>query len=98
MREIIDKVEEELAELKQAIAQKNEPSIKLELGDLFFATVNVSRFLGYYAEDVLNESITKFSKRFQFIEQHLDQQGQEIANCLLEKLEALWERAKTQTL
>lgn len=91
---VIGKLEEELAEVKEAMAQKNVAAIREELGDLLFSTVNLSRYLGHESEELLNENIAKFMRRFQSLENRLHAEGREIENCSLAELDAVWNAVK----
>lgn len=94
---VLDKVEEELQEVRAAIATGEAAAISDELGDLLFATVNVARHLKVEPESALRAANTKFSQRLQFIEQHTQAQGMAISDCTEAQLDALWNLAK-QTL
>ncbi len=93
--DVLAKIEEELAEIKMAMAEESAARVKDEIGDLLFAVVNLTRFTGHEAEDVLNQTINKFTRRFQYIEDHIHADGRNLADCSLEELEALWQEAKT---
>ena len=93
---VIAKLEEELAEVKEAMEKKDAAAIREELGDLLFSTVNLSRYLGHESEDLLNENIAKFMRRFQCLEAHLHAAGREIEKCSLEELDAVWNAVKTE--
>jgi tetrapyrrole methylase family protein/MazG family protein len=92
---VIAKLEEELAEVKEAMEQKDVAAIREELGDLLFSTVNLSRYLGHESEELLNQNIAKFMRRFQSLENHLHAEGREIEKCSLEELDAVWVAVKT---
>ncbi len=91
---VVDKLEEELAEVKEAMAQKDAAAIREELGDLLFSTVNLSRYLGHEPEELLNENIAKFMRRFQSLEDRLHAEGRELEHCSLTELEAVWIEVK----
>jgi tetrapyrrole methylase family protein/MazG family protein len=93
---VIAKLEEELAEVKEAMAQKDAAAIREELGDLLFSTVNLSRYLGHESEELLNENIAKFMRRFQCLENRLHVAGREIEKCSLEELDAVWNEVKAE--
>jgi tetrapyrrole methylase family protein/MazG family protein len=93
---VVDKLDEELAEVKEAMAQKDDAAIREELGDLMFSVVNLSRYLGHESEELLNENIAKFMRRFQSLENRLHTEGREIEKCSLEELEAVWVAVKTE--
>ncbi len=93
---VVDKLEEELAEVKEAMAQKDAAAIREELGDLLFSTVNLSRYLGHESEELLNENIAKFMRRFQGLENRLHAEGRELEECSLDELEAVWQAVKKE--
>lgn len=85
------KVEEELAELRQAQSAAEKCD---ELGDAIFALVNLARFLDLDAEDSLRHTVKKFVSRFNYIEQKLADSGQAWEDNSLAALDALWDEAK----
>ncbi|MBI2992261.1 MAG: hypothetical protein HYY47_09055 [Deltaproteobacteria bacterium] len=89
-----DKIEEELRELKAAVASGGKGRAREEMGDLLFSLVNLSRFLGVEAEAALGEGVDRFLKRFSHIETRLRQRGKSPAESSLEEMDALWEEAK----
>jgi uncharacterized protein YabN with tetrapyrrole methylase and pyrophosphatase domain len=91
---VVAKLEEELAEVKEAMENKDAAAIREELGDLLFSTVNLSRYLGHESEELLNENIAKFSRRFQGLENRLHAEGRELETCSLDELEAVWQAVK----
>lgn len=95
-KDVVAKIEEELRELKAAMAGGNRRHFEEELGDLLFAAVNLARFEGLHAEDLLNRTIRKFVLRFQAVERGVHTQGKRLDQCSLEELDALWESAKRQ--
>lgn len=94
IHEVITKVEEELRELKVAIKKNRPTKITEEIGDLLFAIVNLSRFLGVEPENALHATINKFIVRFKKVERLLAKQGKDIENCTLEEMEEAWNRCK----
>ncbi len=98
-RAVIDKIDEELAELAEARANaKGKPSedahIREELGDVLFSVVNFSRQLGIDAEGALREANEKFYRRFGFMETLALSQGRKLGDLSLNELEDLWQQAK----
>ena len=71
-------------------------AIREELGDLLFSTVNLSRYLGHESEELLNENINKFMRRFQGLENRLHAEGRELEACSIEELEAVWQAVKKE--
>ena len=90
----VEKIDEELAEFKEAMRSKNEEEMKNELGDLLFSITNVSRKLGFDAESCLRGTINKFDKRFKQIEEHLQKKNENIYDTDLEKLDEIWNLTK----
>ena len=89
----VDKLSEEIEELKQAIAQGT--NVEEELGDLLFSAVNVSRFVKADPEQALGAATDKFIARFAKVEQLAREQGREMSEMSLEELDRLWETAKS---
>ncbi len=67
-----------------------------ELGDLFFAVVNLARWLKIDAETALREANGRFKERFSYIERAARQQGRALSEMSLDELDALWDEAKVQ--
>lgn len=89
----VDKLSEELNELKEAIAQGT--NVQEELGDLLFSVVNVARFLKADPEEALNAATEKFISRFAKVEEMALKEGKDMAQMSLEELDKLWDRAKS---
>ncbi len=94
IEDVLDKVDEELSELKTAIKIGKKKDIEEELGDILFVLVNVSRFAGVNAEEALKKTINKFINRFRYIEQKAKELGQNISDMTLEEMDRLWEEIK----
>lgn len=88
----LEKLDEEVAELREAIARGT--NVEEELGDLLFAAVNVSRFVGVDSEMALHAASEKFIARFAKVEALARKQGQDMKDMSLEQLDQLWEQAK----
>jgi nucleoside triphosphate diphosphatase len=95
---VIDKIEEELGELRQEIeAGTTDPArVTDELGDVLFAVANLARHCKVEPEAALRSTNNKFEKRFRYVEQQLAIQGKKPAEATLEEMEALWQEAKTR--
>jgi len=91
---ILDKIEEEIGELRQALAGGRSESISDELGDLIFAMVNIGRHVKVDAENALRGTNTKFRRRFRHIETSLAASGETLEAASLERMEELWQAAK----
>jgi tetrapyrrole methylase family protein/MazG family protein len=98
VEDVVAKVEEELAEVRQALASGNRKRFEEELGDLLFAAVNLARFQKLHAEELLNRTIARFVRRFQEVERAVHRQGGRLEDCTLEEMDALWETAKRRQL
>jgi tetrapyrrole methylase family protein/MazG family protein len=90
----LGKLDEEVGEVREAVATGDEGKIGEELGDVLFAAVNVSRFFGQNPEDLLHKTIAKFTRRFQVIEDRVHGMGKKLSDCTLAELDAIWEEAK----
>lgn len=88
------KLAEEMEELDEVIALGDKAAIKDELGDCFFALVNVARKLKVDSETATLGSVHKFRQRFGYIEDELAKQGKTPEEASLEEMDALWEQAK----
>lgn len=95
--QVLEKLEEEIGELREAIAAGDASEIEDELGDVFFTTVNLSRHLRIDAESALRRASSKFEYRFHAMERELAGHDRSLADCSLETLEDLWQRAKRVT-
>lgn len=92
--DVLLKVDEEIAELKDAIAAGSEAAIEQEMGDLLFTCVNLSRHLGLDAEASLRRAASRFEQRFSHMERVAGGRGEELGSLNAEQLDALWEAAK----
>ena len=86
---VVEKVEEELAELKEAMACKGGDEIAEELGDLIFAAVNLSRHLGIDPEINLHRACEKFDARFRSVEKSVEKSGRPWKDYTLDELDAV---------
>ena len=91
---ILDKIEEEIAELRQAMDEGDKAAMSDEFGDVLFALVNFGRHIDVEAETALQGTNAKFRRRFHFIERELAASGRRLGEVTLEEMEALWQRAK----
>jgi MazG family protein len=96
--DILSKLQEEIRELKEAIKVGQKEKIIEEIGDILFTTVNIARFLDVVAEDALRKSITKFIKRFQFVENYYHNDYEKMKQASLQELDQIWERSKEQNI
>ncbi|TPW31342.1 nucleoside triphosphate pyrophosphohydrolase [Pararhizobium mangrovi] len=91
---VLDKVEEEIAELREAMSAGRTEAVADELGDLVFALVNLGRHRNVEPEMALRDTNAKFRRRFAFIEKSLADAGSSAEEASLDAMEALWQKAK----
>jgi MazG family protein len=94
---VLDKLQEELDELRAALQLGDPEAVEAELGDLLYAAANFARHADVNAEDALTKASDRFSRRFRYIEEQLAAQGKDIRATPLDQQEALWQQAKTRT-
>lgn len=94
--EVWDKVEEEMDELKEAIALGDQDKTEEEFGDLVFSLVNYARFLQVDAENALEKTNKKFIRRFTQMEELAAAQNRMLADMSLAEMDALWNSIKKQ--
>ncbi len=94
MEQVLAKVEEEVAELREAMAEKDTVHAAEELGDLIFALANVARHLGVEAEETVRQTCEKFRSRFAAVEACAHNQGRELKQMPLAEMMAAWNQAK----
>lgn len=90
----ISKVHEEIAELEAAHASKDNKAMRMELGDVLFALVNVSRYLHIDAEEALRATNRKFIQRFRYIEEAAIASGRKLTEMSLDEMDHWWNEAK----
>jgi len=91
---VLEKIHEELDEVKAEIEKGDEKALAAEIGDLLFACVNLARYAGIDAEGALRGTNEKFERRFRYVEQSLLEQGKTMEESALEEMDALWNEAK----
>lgn len=94
----LEKLEEELKEVKVELKANNKDRLEDELGDLIFSIVNVCRFYDINPEISLNKTIDKFIKRFEFIESESIKQQKDMKKMTIEDMDALWNKAKIKKI
>ena len=90
------KVEEETAELKEAVRTANQHDMEDEFGDLLFSIINYARFLNIDAENALERTNKKFIHRFTGMEQRAAEKQASLKNMTLAEMDALWNEIKQQ--
>ena len=97
IKDVFEKLKEECSELETALKNKDDKDkLEDEFGDLIFALVNLGRHLDIRAEDALNGTVSKFMKRFNYIEERLRERGRSVAESDLDEMDRLWEESKTK--
>jgi ATP diphosphatase len=91
---ILQKIDEELGELREAVQNGDSNAITDEFGDVLFALVNYGRHLGIDPEAALRQTNEKFRSRFHSVERRLSEAGSSLDAATLEEMEALWQQAK----
>ncbi len=96
LEEVFKKIEEEIAELRAALAQEPPASddVAGELGDLLFSLVNLARFIKVNPEDALRQSTNRFIDRFALVESQAAEQQRALTDMTLAEMDTLWEQAK----
>jgi tetrapyrrole methylase family protein / MazG family protein len=92
--DVFDKLDEEIAEFKEAVLSGKETNMTAELGDIIFVLVNIAKFKKIDAEEALRATNNKFIKRFQYIEAEVTKRGKTLKETSLEELEKYWQEAK----
>jgi len=90
----LDKVKEEVEELRRASRQGARQELEEEFGDLLFALVNLGRFLKIDAEDALRRAVDKFERRFRAVEADFRARGRSLEESTLEEMDQVWEQVK----
>ena len=91
----LDKLEEEIAELRLAIQNKDKENMAEELGDILFSAVNVSRFIKTDAEEALTAASDKFLSRFTKVEKLAQERNIDMKSVGIDELDKLWDEAKS---
>lgn len=91
---ILEKLNEEISELREALSKDDSDHITEEIGDIFFTVVNLARKCGIDPESAANKTTDKFIKRFRMMESRAAEEGRDLTGMNIDELEALWERSK----
>ncbi|MGI9548324.1 MAG: nucleoside triphosphate pyrophosphohydrolase, partial [Flavobacteriaceae bacterium] len=93
--DVLEKVREELDELKVEIRSGNADAIEDEFGDIMFSLVNYARFLKINPENALERTNKKFIKRFQYLENKAKASGRSLKEMTLDEMQVFWQESKT---
>jgi uncharacterized protein YabN with tetrapyrrole methylase and pyrophosphatase domain len=91
---VIEKIEEELGELRAALAKNDREEARDETGDLFFAAVNLCRFLDIHPENAVRRTNERFTQRFEKVCRVFESEGRDMKTCALDELDAVWDAVK----
>lgn len=95
--QVIDKIREELLEVEEEILQSQDKAkLELELGDLLFSVVNLTRYLDVHPSIALNRTIEKFVRRFAFVEDKIKSNGLSISSETKEEMNKYWDLSKRE--
>jgi len=92
--QVMDKVQEEMEELQQALAQQNQSEVEAEFGDVLFSLVNYARYIGVDPENALERTNKKFKTRFEAMESLALQQQKKLQDMTLAEMDELWNAVK----
>lgn len=96
--QVQDKVNEEVAELYEAVESGNQKDIEEEFGDVFFALINYARFVKVDPERALELTNKKFIRRFQLVESMAEEQGKSLHDMTLWEMDELWNQVKAKEI
>lgn len=94
IEQVWEKIDEEIAELKEAVTENKPDEIELEFGDVLFSLINISRFLNVNPENALERTNLKFMQRFRIMEEMIAEAGLSLSDMKLEEMDVYWEKAK----
>jgi MazG family protein len=94
---VLDKIEEEVAELRRAFEREGPARTEEEMGDLLFSIANLARKIGIEPEAALRQANARFSRRFQAVERYLEAHGRTVHDSSLDEMEAAWSEVKRQS-
>ncbi len=94
IKDIFGKLEEEIAEFKDALTNKQHDEMVHELGDIIFVLVRIANYIDADPEDALKKTINKFEFRFGYMEKEARKLGKDLSEMKLAEMEGLWNEAK----
>ena len=96
--DVWDKVNEELAEAREACTEQDPRHMEEEFGDLLFAVINAARLYGVDPEAALSGCCSKFRRRFNYLEEQTLKKGRKLADMTLAEMDAVWDEGKAKGL
>lgn len=93
--DVFDKIDEEMAELREAVAMNETAAVEEEIGDLLFTLANIARKLDINPEEALQSTNRKFMRRFETMESAVRASGRNLDELTLEEMDRLWDDAKS---
>ncbi|MCK5373938.1 MAG: nucleoside triphosphate pyrophosphohydrolase [Alphaproteobacteria bacterium] len=94
--DVLDKLEEEIAEMRAAIANKDKENQEEEIGDIIFLLANYARMLDIHAEEAVRKCCVKFERRFRGLEKEIEVQGARMEDATLEQKLNAWNNQKAK--
>ncbi|GAB6184083.1 nucleoside triphosphate pyrophosphohydrolase [Thermodesulfovibrio hydrogeniphilus] len=91
---VIEKIQEEISELRDAVNSGDKEKVEEELGDVLFSIVNLARFLKIDPETALRKTNRKFEERFKKLESIVKEQGKDLKDMTLSEMDEIWEKVK----
>lgn len=95
-KDVLAKIMEEIKELRSAKLKGDQAKVEEEFGDLLFSLVNLARFWSVTSEDALRQTVEKFIRRFNYIEENLKAKGRDVQKTTLDEMDSLWQKAKKE--
>lgn len=92
--DVFDKIDEEVAELREAVAEGDAEHVHEEIGDLLFTIANIARKVNVNPEEALQSTNRKFMRRFESMESRVRERDQNLDQLELEEMDRLWDEAK----
>ncbi len=93
---VLEKLDEEIAELREALDAGDSARVRREFGDLMFSAVNVSRFVEASPSEELEAASRRFEERFEGLKLKLEAAGRAIQDCTPDELDEVWEQVKAE--
>ncbi len=94
---VLDKIEEEITELREALIQGDQQHVRSEMGDILFACINLARHVDVDAESALRNTNEKFIRRFDYVVEQMQLSGTDFSPEQLDLMEKFWQQSKSVT-